>query len=110
MTLRDQLATAGLGEQASDEANRIATSLAALLARVPTPQTMAVVGYIVAEGLRQTHERSGETHPPIDPQIVEWATQGIDLQEAAANLREIRATGGLRLTDFDADLERLAQG
>ncbi len=110
MTLRDQLATAGLGEHASDEATRIATSLAALLAGAPAPQTMTVVGYIVAEAIRQKHERSGETHPPIDPQIVEWATRGIDLQEAAANLREIRETGGLRLTDFEADLERLAQG
>jgi hypothetical protein len=46
----------------------------------------------------------------IDPQLVEWIRSNCDLQEAAVNLREIRQTGGQRLVDFDAELERILQG
>jgi len=107
---QDQLASAGVTADASKEAGRIAASLAALLAGIPSPQTTAVVGFILAEGFRQTQELAAMGDRTIDPRLVEWASRTFDAREAAANLRDIRETGGLRLADFDADLERLARG
>ena len=42
---------------------------------------------------------------PIPPEIVEWARQTFDEEEFLTHVREIEATGGLRLEDFIAELE-----
>jgi hypothetical protein len=44
---------------------------------------------------------------PIPPEIVEWARQTFDEEEFLTHIREIEATGGLRLEDFIAELEAL---
>jgi hypothetical protein len=41
----------------------------------------------------------------IPPDIVEWARQTFDKDEFLAHVREIEATGGLRLEDFIAEIE-----
>ena len=46
----------------------------------------------------------------IPPEILEWARQTFDEGEFLAHVREVEATGGLRLEDFIAELERAADG
>jgi hypothetical protein len=41
----------------------------------------------------------------IPPEILEWARQTFDEEEFLAHVREIEATGGLRLEDFITELE-----
>src|SRR5262249_11673645 len=45
----------------------------------------------------------------IPPEIVEWARQTFDEAEFLARVREIEATGGLRLDDFIAEVEARAR-
>jgi hypothetical protein len=45
----------------------------------------------------------------ISPEIVEWARQTFDEAEFLARVREIEATGGLRLEDFIAEVEARAR-
>ena len=45
----------------------------------------------------------------IPPEILESARQMLDEQEFLAHVREIEATGGLRLEDFIAELETRAR-
>lgn len=45
----------------------------------------------------------------IPPEILEWARQTLDEDDFLAHLREIEATGGLRLEDFLAELEARAR-
>lgn len=45
----------------------------------------------------------------IPPEILEWARQTFDEEEFLAQVREIEATGGLRLEDFIAELESRAR-
>lgn len=45
----------------------------------------------------------------IPPEILEWARQTFDEAEFLAHVREIEATGGLRLEDFLAELEARAR-
>ena len=77
-----------------------------LLSTVPSPQAMTVVGFVLSESIRQTQEMATS----LDPGIIEWARQKFDPEEAAANLREIRETGGHTLAEIDDEIERLAQG
>jgi hypothetical protein len=46
---------------------------------------------------------------PIPPEILEWARQTFNEEEFLAELREIEATGGLRLEDFIAEVEARAR-
>jgi hypothetical protein len=46
---------------------------------------------------------------PIPPEIVEWARQTFDKEEFLKHVREIEATGGLRLEDFIEELEARAK-
>ncbi len=46
---------------------------------------------------------------PIPPEILEWARQTFDEAEFLAQVREMLATGGLRLEDFIAELEARAR-
>ena len=103
---KNQLTLAGVSDAASSEASRIAASLAALLSTVPSPQAMTVVGFVLSESIRQTQEMT----TPLDPETIEWGRQKFDPKEAAANLREIRETGGRTLAEIDDELERIAQG
>ena len=41
----------------------------------------------------------------IPPEIIEWARQTFDEEEFLARMREIEATGGLRLEDFLSEIE-----
>jgi hypothetical protein len=56
---------------------------------------------------------NGQAEPfprePIPPEIVEWARQTFDEEEFLARVREIEATGGVRLEDFIAELEAKAR-
>jgi hypothetical protein len=45
----------------------------------------------------------------IPPEILEWARQTFDEKEFLKQVREIEATGGLRLEDFIAELEARAR-
>ena len=45
----------------------------------------------------------------IPPEILAWARQTLDEAEFLAHVREIEATGGLRLVEFIADLEARAR-
>jgi hypothetical protein len=45
----------------------------------------------------------------IPPEILEWARQTFDEAEFPAHVREIEATGGVRLEDFIAGLEARAK-
>ena len=45
----------------------------------------------------------------IPPDLLEWARQTFDEAEFLAHVREIEATGGLRLEDFIAELEARAR-
>jgi len=45
----------------------------------------------------------------IPPALLEWARQTFDEEEFLAHVREIEATGGLRLEDFLAELEARAR-
>ena len=47
---------------------------------------------------------------PIDPELITFALQDINEAEIAAELEEIRRTGGLRFSDFEAELEQIARG
>jgi hypothetical protein len=41
----------------------------------------------------------------VPPEILEWARQTFDEEAFLADVRDIEATGGLRLEDFIAELE-----
>ena len=45
----------------------------------------------------------------IPPEILEWARQTFDEEEFLKQVREIEATGGLRLEDFIAEIEARAR-
>ncbi len=45
----------------------------------------------------------------IPPDLLEWARQTFDEEEFLRQVREIEATGGLRLEDFIAELEARAR-
>ena len=45
----------------------------------------------------------------IPPEILEWARQTFDEREFLTQVREIEATGGLRMEDFIAELEARAR-
>ena len=45
----------------------------------------------------------------IPPELLEWARQTFDEDEFLAQIREIEATGGLRLEDFIAEVEARAR-
>jgi hypothetical protein len=42
----------------------------------------------------------------IDPDLLEWARQTLDMEEVMADLREIEATGGIRLEDVIEEIEQ----
>jgi hypothetical protein len=46
---------------------------------------------------------------PIPPELLAWARQTFDENEFLADIREIEATGGVRLEDFIAELEARAR-
>jgi len=46
---------------------------------------------------------------PIPPEILAWARQTFDEKEFLADIREIEATGGVRLEDFITELEARAR-
>ena len=43
----------------------------------------------------------------LPPELLDWARRQIDEEAIVAGLREIRATGGLELRDFLAELEQI---
>jgi hypothetical protein len=45
----------------------------------------------------------------IPPEILEWARQTFDEKDFLAQVREIEATGGIRLEEFIAELEARAR-
>lgn len=55
------------------------------------------------------HDQPNPSEPfpreTIPPDILEWARQTFDMEDFLAQVREIEATGGVRLEDFIADLE-----
>jgi hypothetical protein len=65
---------------------------------------------------REQPMKPDQPHPPepfpretIPPEIVAWARQTFDEEEFLRHVREIEATGGLRLEDFIAELEARAR-
>ena len=57
----------------------------------------------------QPNESGPFPRETIPPEIVEWARQTFDEEEFLAHVREIEATGGVRLEDFIAELEARAR-
>ncbi len=56
----------------------------------------------------QSHHPEPFPREPVPPEILEWARQTFDEEGFLAHVREIEATGGLRLEDFIAELEARA--
>jgi hypothetical protein len=60
--------------------------------------------------------RSGPSRPgapaagPLTPELLEWASQDLNHQEIAADLRDVREKGGLVLENFLPELERIVEG
>ncbi len=58
-------------------------------------------------------DQSNQSEPfrrqPVPPEILEWARQTFDEEEFLGHIREIEATGGLRLEDFINELEARAK-
>jgi hypothetical protein len=58
------------------------------------------------------HRPSNQPEPfpreRIPPDILEWARQTFDEEEFLAQIREIEATGGVRLEHFIAEIEARA--
>jgi hypothetical protein len=53
----------------------------------------------------------GELHPiQPTPELMEWARQQFNEAELAEAIQEIEATGGLKLSDFIDELEKIAAG
>ncbi len=61
--------------------------------------------------MKPDHPNHPEPFPRerIPPEILEWARQTLDEAEFLAHVREIEATGGVRLEDFIAELEARAK-
>jgi hypothetical protein len=58
----------------------------------------------------QPHQSEPFPRETIPPEILEWARQTFDEAAFLKHVREIEATGGLRLEDFIAELEARARG
>jgi hypothetical protein len=60
-----------------------------------------------------TPDQSNQPEPfpreRIPPELLAWARQTFDEEEFLADVREIEATGGLRLEDFIAEVEARAR-
>ena len=57
----------------------------------------------------QSNQSEPFSRQTIPPEIVEWARQTFDEEEFLTHVREIEATGGMRLEDFIAELEARAR-
>jgi hypothetical protein len=57
----------------------------------------------------QSSQNEPSPREKIPPEILEWARQTFDEQEFLKQVREMEATGGLRLEDFIAELEARAR-
>ncbi len=57
----------------------------------------------------QSNEPEPFPRERIPPELLEWARQTFDEDEFWAQVRELKATGGLRLEDFIAELESKAR-
>ena len=47
---------------------------------------------------------------PVTPELLEWASQDLNHQEIAADLRDVRERGGLALENFLPELEQIVEG
>jgi hypothetical protein len=45
---------------------------------------------------------------PVPPEVIEWALKNFNEEEVLEELRQIRETGGLKLSDFLPELEAIA--
>jgi hypothetical protein len=59
-------------------------------------------------GDRQERQPGEPEYRPLTPEFLAWACQGLNEEEIVAELREIRATGGLQLADFIQEIEQEA--
>lgn len=57
----------------------------------------------------QTNPSEPFPRQTIPPELLEWARQTFDEEEFLAQVREIEATGGLKLEDFIAEVEARAR-
>jgi hypothetical protein len=57
----------------------------------------------------QSHPSEPFPRERIPPDILAWARQTLDEEEFLAHVREVEATGGLRLEDFIAEVEARAR-
>ena len=53
----------------------------------------------------QPSDPEGWTREKIPPALMEWARRTIDEEDIAAQIREIRETGGYQLEDFIHEIE-----
>jgi hypothetical protein len=56
-----------------------------------------------------SHPSKPFPHEKIPPEILAWARQTFDEDDFIRQVREIEATGGVRLEDFIAELEERAR-
>jgi hypothetical protein len=107
-----------LAQQAAggDRAALLALSqrLAAFLIPL-NPQARNEVLFAVSCELFQQDQRALENGPGLpqqqvhSPELREWIRQNFNIEEALANLRELREKGGLELADFIHELEEAAR-
>jgi hypothetical protein len=73
----------------------------------------ALVQRIVAERTAEAVRRLDDEKPPgreaIPSDVLAWARQQFTEEEIVAGLRELRATGGLELSEFIGELEQEAK-
>lgn len=87
-------------------ADRLAELLAPLDRRTRDEVLFAVVHQLVNRG--NAPSPSVPASHPLTPELREWLIQQTDVEQALANLRELRERGGLELDDFLPELERAA--
>jgi hypothetical protein len=88
-------------------ADRLAELLAPLDRRTRDEVLFAVVHQLVNRGNAPSLS-SVPASQPLTPELREWLLQQTDVEQALANLRELRERGGLELDDFLPELERAA--
>jgi len=107
-----RLASPEFATTLGNETERIAKGLSTLLASAPPETTDAIVGVILSEishTLKSPTPSALNGAPfevtPVPREVFEQALREIDEEEIAAEIREIRETGGFALRDFYHELD-----
>jgi hypothetical protein len=96
-----------LAERVSEELNTLCEASARLLALTP-PAALDLLPLIeqrIVSRFREIEAGGGPSPATPSPETLEWARRRFTDEEAAAGLRDIRETGGLKFDDVIRGLE-----